>query len=95
MNDLNGKGVPAYHDGDFDWTPARTVPWGSNAWVHLSMTWTVPETLQSDGLSVYPVGTVVQPTGFIAIIQAFSSNPGAEGAAMYVRDAGLYVQSSE
>jgi hypothetical protein len=79
----NGIGTPDRVNGVYA-TWKDMVPWGSGAWVHLTMTWTVPSTLSSDGFGDYPLDAQVAPTGFIAWITGFSSNPGHEGAAIYV-----------
>jgi hypothetical protein len=92
VNNNNGVGTGDYNNGV--WAPYAVIPWGSGKWVQLSMTWTVPNTLQSDGYNGangYSLGTVVQPNRFGAIIQAFSSNPGAETAAVYICGTELYV----
>ena len=92
INNRNGVGTPDYSNGVFDYTYV-VVPWGSNAWVHLSMTWTVPNTLQTDGPSNYgnSAGYSAVPCAIIPWMGAGSSNPGHEGAAMYVYGTELYI----
>jgi hypothetical protein len=80
--ELVGTGTNNYQNG---WAnPQSTVPWGSGGWVQMSMTWTVPNTLQADGFGGFALGTEVTPTGFSAIIQGLSSSTGNEGAVIYI-----------
>lgn len=101
VNNLNGigktdydptqAGSNGYDNSGYDYSNT-CVPWGSGAWVQLSMTWKVPNTLYADAFNPgYSQGTVVQPTGFCAIIQVASSRPGSEGAAVYISGTELYI----
>jgi hypothetical protein len=70
------------------------VPWGSGRWVQMSMTWTVPKYVYSDGCGIGGQGGgPYTPDGMIAIIQGLSYvNPPNEGAAVYIADPQIFIQ---
>jgi hypothetical protein len=93
INNANGIGKPVCNNGVYDYT-LTVVPWGSGQWVHLSMVWTVPNTLQADGFSGsggYAAGTTVVPCGFIPVINGVSHHPNQERASIYVYGTELYI----
>ena len=93
INNKDGIGTPTYSNGVFDYTWVH-VPWGSGAWVHVSETWIVPNTLQTDGASAYSnsAGYTVVPCAIIAWIGSGAPDHAPiEGAAIYVRDIELCI----
>jgi hypothetical protein len=86
----NGVGTPDRVNGVYG-SSGDIVHWGSGAWIHMSMLWTVPASLSSDGFGVYPLDQTVAPTGFIAWITGESSNAGHERAAIYVWNTTIWV----
>jgi hypothetical protein len=92
INNKNGIGTPDYSNGVFDYDMGY-LPWGSGGWVHFSMTWTVPSTLQTDSASNYSnsAGYTVVPCGIIPEICGGSASPGQERAAAYIYGTELYI----
>lgn len=92
IDPVNGIGTPDISGGVWNYYK-DTVPWGSGVWVHLTMIWTVPSSLEGDGFGAYSASQTVTPNGFIAWICGQSSSPGSEGAAMYVYGTVLSINS--
>jgi hypothetical protein len=81
--ELRGSGgIPQYA------TPRLIVPWGSGAWVQLTMDFYIQPTYKADGYLTR--GTIV-PTGIIPWFQSLNYKYYTEGAAVYIYGAELYV----
>jgi hypothetical protein len=92
INNKNGVGTPTYNGASYDYA-MDILGWGSGTWIHMSMTWVVPNSVYYDGFGTASnvFGQAYQPSAIIPWIGAGSSNPGHEGAAMYFCDTELYI----
>jgi hypothetical protein len=105
ISNVNGIGTEVFdgvwinHQPVYDYRQTY-IPWGSNGWVHLSMTWTVKSSYYYDNFAtasnVFGEGAPsYAPVAFVPWIVRASANTASgnnfEGAAVYVRDAELYV----
>jgi hypothetical protein len=79
--------VITYPDPTFQ----ATVPWGTNQWVQLTLTWTVPQYVYSSPIGTGGAGSAHVPNGMIIVIGGLSSSPGTEGSPIYVRGTELYI----
>jgi hypothetical protein len=93
INNDNSVGTPTYNGVTYNYN-IDSVGWGSGTWIHMSMTWVVPNSVYYDGFGTASnvFGQAYAPTAIIAWIGSGAPDHAPiEGAAMYVRDIELCI----
>ena len=86
---ISGNGVPAVVNGAWAHNP-KTITWGTNQWVQMSLTWKVTQ-LTGCGIGSSSATQLYTPDNVYVVLYGCSTNPGTEQAPIYITGTELYI----